>query len=109
MHAGDLMIIGGVQNIGKTALVLQIANHIAIHDALVIVVCYEHSTLTLWERLLCQNSFAVSPDDHITMESLRQAYIDTIRERNRILANQSNYKMHMLDEVLSRVPRGTEA
>jgi KaiC/GvpD/RAD55 family RecA-like ATPase len=109
LHAGDLTIIGGVQNVGKTALVLQIANHISVNDALAIIVCYEHSTITLWERLLCQNSFLVDPDEHITMDSLREAYIETIRERNRILAGQSTQKIHMLDEVLSRVPRGTES
>jgi len=109
LHAGDLTIIGGVQNVGKTALILQMVNHIAVNDALAIVVCYEHSTITLWERLLCQNSFIVDSENHITMDLLRNAYIDTIRERDRIRSVDPDEKLHMLDEVLSRIPKGTEA
>ncbi len=109
LHAGDLTIVGGVQNVGKTALVLQWANHIAVNNALVIVVCYEHSTITLWERLLCQNSFLANPEDYINMDALRTAYIETIRERDQIQVKPPREKMYMLDEVLSRVPKGTEA
>jgi len=109
LHAGDLTIVGGVQNVGKTALVLQWANHLAVNDALAIVVCYEHNTITLWERLLCQNSYIANREEHITMDLLRQAYIEAIRERDRIQVNASHDKMHMLDEVLSRIPRGTRA
>ncbi|MEJ2571912.1 MAG: DnaB-like helicase C-terminal domain-containing protein [Anaerolineales bacterium] len=109
LHAGDLTIVGGVHNVGKTALVLQWANHVAINDVLAIVVCYEHSTITLWERLLCQSSYLVNPEDYINVDLLRTAYIETIRERDRNRAEPSLGKMHMLDEVLSRVPRGIEA
>ena len=109
LHAGDLTIVGGVQNVGKTALILQMANHIAVHDALAIIICYEHSTVTLWERLLCQNSFVASPDEHITMDLLRSAYIETIRERNRNPSEFPNNGLHMLDEVLSRLPGGIKA
>ncbi|MEJ2606001.1 MAG: DnaB-like helicase C-terminal domain-containing protein [Anaerolineales bacterium] len=109
LHAGDLTIVGGVQNVGKTALVLQMANHIAVNNALAIIVCYEHSTITLWERLLCQNSFIVERDRHITMDLLRDAYIETIRERDRTQGDNPNSKLHMLDEVLARVPNGTQS
>ncbi len=104
LYGGDLTIVGGVQNIGKTALILQWANHLAGQGALAIVVCYEHSTRTLWERLICQNSFEGDGDAHATMDLLRDAYIGSIRERDR-----GNGKLHMMDEVLGRIPNGVRA
>jgi replicative DNA helicase len=105
LYGGDLTILGGVQNVGKTALMLQWANHIAAAGALAIVVCYEHSTRTLWERLICQNSFH-GTTEHLTMDLLRDAYIGAIRERDR---TGDNGDTHMLDEVLSRLPHGVQA
>jgi hypothetical protein len=98
-----------VQNVGKTALILQWANHIAAEGALAIVVCFEHSTRTLWERLICQNSFEGVQEEHITMDRLRDAYIGSIRERDNRRDNGTEPNLHMLDEVLSRLPRGTQA
>jgi len=109
LYGGDLTILGGVQNIGKTALILQWANHIAAGGGLAIVVCYEHSTRTLWERLICQNSYDGSEGEHITMDILRQAYIGSIRERDQTRGNGTGAGSHMLDEVLSRLPRGLQA
>ena len=104
LYGGDLTIVGGVQNIGKTALILQWANHLAGKGALAIVVCYEHSTRTLWERLICQNSFEGLGADHVTMDLLRDAYIESIRERD-----NGTGKLHMMDEVLARLPNGVRA
>jgi hypothetical protein len=109
LHSGDLNIIGGVQNIGKTALVLQWSHEIASSGALAIVVCYEHSTTTLWERLLCQSSFMVSGREHISTDTLRSSYIEAIRGRNAALSNGDGTKHHMLDEVLGSLPDGTKA
>ena len=109
LHSGDLNIVGGVQNIGKTALILQWANHIAGAGALAIVVCYEHSTVTLWERLICQSSFKNGTSAHITSDLLRDAYIETISERDRLKEQDGEHKLHMMDEVLARIPKGMEA
>jgi hypothetical protein len=109
LFGGDLTIVGGVQNIGKTALILQWANNIAGNGDLAIVVCYEHSTKTLWERLICQNSFAGGDEEHITMDLLRDAYIGSIQEREGRGGNGAGDKLHMLDEVLSRLPNGVRA
>ena len=109
LYGGDLTILGGVQNVGKTALMLQWANHIAAAGALAIVVCYEHSTRTLWERLICQNSFDGVKEEHLTMDLLREAYIGAIRERDRSRENGTEAALHMLDEVLSRLPQGIQA
>lgn len=109
LHGGDLNIVGGVQNIGKTALCLQWANHIALQDAHVIFVCYEHNTETLFERLICQNSYEGDPANHITPDLIRSAYIDTIQERDRVQIDDPDQKLYMLDEVLSCLPRGSKA
>jgi replicative DNA helicase len=109
LYGGDLTIVGGVQNIGKTALILQWANHLAGEGALAIVVCYEHSTRTLWERLLCQNSFDGAGRDHVTMDRLRDAYIGSIRERDEQSQKNGSDKLHMMDEVLACLPNGVSA
>ncbi len=57
MHNDDLVLVGGVQNVGKTIVGLQAAKHMAqTGQILPIVVCYEHSTDTLLHRLICQES-----------------------------------------------------
>jgi len=109
LHSGDLNIIGGVQNIGKTALMLQWAHHIAANGALALVVCYEHNTVTLWERLICQSSFQENGKKHVTTEMLRNAYIEVIRERDRIKIDNGNHNFHMMDEVLARLDGGVRA
>ncbi len=109
LHSGDLTIVGGVQNIGKTALILQWAQHIASNGALAIVVCYEHSTVTLWERLICQSSIQVNQNGHITTDKLRQAYIDTIRDRDNLVSKNGKHDLHMMDEVLGKLEGGVDA
>ncbi|MDF1500759.1 MAG: DnaB-like helicase C-terminal domain-containing protein [Anaerolineales bacterium] len=109
LHSGDLNIIGGVQNIGKTALVLQWAHEIAASGALAIIVCYEHSTTTLWERLLCQSSFLVSGGEHISTDSLRTAYIEAIRGRNTAASRVDGGGRHALDDILGSLPDGVKA
>ena len=109
LHSGDLNIIGGVQNVGKTALMLQWAQHIAENDALALVVCYEHNNVTLWERLICQSSFQESGSEHVTAEMLRNAYIEVIRERDRLSSDNGGHNLHMMDEVLARLDGGTQA
>jgi hypothetical protein len=108
LHSGDLHIIGGVQNIGKTAKVLQMASNVAAQGVIALVVCYEHSVMTLWERLLCQSSFALGGDGHVTADELRAAYILSIRNRDAV-DKQNGDKQHMLDEVIRQVPNGLEA
>lgn len=60
LHAEDLILVGGIQNVGKTVIALQIARNVARSGrALAIVVCYEHSPLYLLHRLLCLESISV--------------------------------------------------
>jgi len=109
LHSGDLHILGGVQNIGKTAKTLQMARHVAAQGALALVVCYEHSVLTLWERLLCQSSHLSSGNDRVSADGLQAAYVASIRERDNKVGASNGKKRHMLDEVIRKVPGGLEA
>jgi hypothetical protein len=57
LHADDLWLWGGIQNIGKTVAAVQMARNIATSGAaLPVVVCYEHSPLFILHRLLCLES-----------------------------------------------------
>ena len=57
LRPGELVLIGGGQGIGKTALALQMARNIAVAGhATCLYVCYEHDEGTLLERLTAQES-----------------------------------------------------
>jgi replicative DNA helicase len=57
LRAEDLALVGGMQNVGKTILALQVSRNLAVTgQVLPILVCYEHSQETLLHRLICQES-----------------------------------------------------
>lgn len=107
LHGGDLALLGGAQNVGKTAAMLQMAKSVAMNKGLAIVVCYEHTETELWERLLIQSSFVDNPGDHVTANKLREAYIDVVSLRERIAEEDDRFK-HM-NKVVSRLPNGAVA
>ncbi|HCU33105.1 MAG TPA: hypothetical protein DF364_04570 [Ruminococcaceae bacterium] len=110
LHAGDLAVLAGVQNIGKTAAVIQFATSFAESDALVIIVEYEHTVTHVLERLLIQNSFVADTDGHKSFNSdmLHDAYVETIREREeKKIFNDPNYRS--FNKLLSRLPNGVIA
>ncbi len=83
LHAEDLWLVGGMQNIGKTVVVLQMARNMALSGrALPIVVCYEHSPLHLLHRLLCLESIEAGnalSSGGITRYDINAAIIDGAR------------------------------
>lgn len=109
LHAGDLCLIGGPQNIGKTSLCLQMARGIGEAGALAVVVNYEHSVETLWERMLCQSAYSESGRTSLTAADLNEAYRSTVRERDGLGAGEGEDIIHYLDRVLDRVPSGLAA
>ena len=106
LHAGDLAILAGVQNIGKTAAVIQFAASFAASDALVIIVEYEHNVTHVLERLLIQNSYVDGfGGQSFNQDQLKQAYIETIQDREaKNIYNTTNYKS--FNKLLSRLPNG---
>lgn len=63
LHAEDLILVVGKQNVGKTLFVCQLGRNIARWAArmrnkiVCLLVCYEHSQLLLMQRLLCMESW----------------------------------------------------
>jgi len=104
LHGGDLIVLGGVPNVGKTAAVMQIAASAAESGALAIVICFEHSTQVLWERLLIQQSFEEGIAEHTTSDDIRKAYIQVINEREKTGAN-----LDYINQLIGRIPNGLKA
>lgn len=73
LHPEALMLVGGPPGVGKTIFMLQVARNIAaMHDALACVVCFEHSEVQLYQRLLCMESALGNPEsDAITLKDIR--------------------------------------
>jgi hypothetical protein len=84
LYAEDLTLVGGIQNVGKTVSVLQMARNIAgAGRALAIVVCYEHSPQYLLRRLLCLESIdpvAGPRDGGVTQDAINAAVLEALRE-----------------------------
>jgi len=98
LHAEDLTLIGGMQNIGKTVAVLQMARNIASSgQALAIVVCYEHSPLYLLHRLLCLESVDPTCSEvsgGVTRDAISAAVVEGLRGEEQVT----------FDWLLGRVP-----
>ena len=98
LHAEDLTLIGGMQNIGKTVAVLQMARNIASSGrALAIVVCYEHSPLYLLHRLLCLESVDPTSSEvsgGVTRDAISAAVVEGLRGGEQVT----------FDWLLDRVP-----
>lgn len=109
LHAGDLAILAGVQNIGKTAAVIQFAASFASSDTLVLIVEYEHNVTHVFERLLIQNSYVNGyGGQSFNQDQIQEAYIETIRDREeKNIRNDTSYKS--FNKLLSRLPNGVIA
>ena len=99
-HSEDLVLIGGIQGVGKTVSMLQIARSTALHNRQAIVVCYEHSPIILLFRLLCMESYFNKTHPKLTWRELRQTMIELgIRQ-----PEQNDF-----DRVLLALPSAEEA
>jgi replicative DNA helicase len=75
LRAGELVLLGGSQGVGKTTLCLQMARNIAsAGDANVLYSCYEHPDEYILNRLLVQESIdpsAVGRVEGLTLDELQ--------------------------------------
>jgi replicative DNA helicase len=83
LHAEDLILVVGKQNVGKTLFVSQLARNIARWAAqmrnrvVCVLICYEHSPVLLLQRLLCMESWlAAAPEGGVTLAEVREALAD---------------------------------
>ena len=110
-HPEDLWLLAGAQGVGKTSLALQMAHHMGCEGVLSIVVCYEHSPITLWERMLCQVSGATRQAGQgsdgaglVGITELRSTYRDMITDYE----GDNLKEERLIDELLSRFSNGSE-
>jgi replicative DNA helicase len=77
----SLVLIGGPPGTGKTVFVLQVARNIAAaskdNQVVACVVCFEHSEVYLYHRLLCMESVLGERDTGLTMDDIRHAALNT--------------------------------
>jgi replicative DNA helicase len=82
--SGCLILLGGRQNVGKTVWVLQAARNVARAGHVGCVVCYEHSEVHLFHRLLCMESYLTAQakgqdsrpgDTAVTLADIREAVL----------------------------------
>ena len=97
-HAEDLVLVGGIQGVGKTVAILQMARAAALQGRLGIVVCYEHSPIHLLFRLLCMESFWNREESRLTWPALRDAMLGLGEDPQR-----------SFDRLLIRLPAAREA
>ncbi|MEW6568579.1 MAG: DnaB-like helicase C-terminal domain-containing protein [Chloroflexota bacterium] len=83
LHAEDLVLVVGKQNVGKTLFVSQLGRNIArwaarLRNKVVsVLICYEHSPVLLLQRLLCMESWlAAGPEGGVTLAEVREALAD---------------------------------
>lgn len=104
MQAEDLIVMGGPANVGKTAMMLNWALNVAKQNALAIVICYEHSVLMLFQRLICIASQWVASEKgteyQVTNFILRAAYKQAIIDKGPEAA---------ISDVLHQIKGGIEA
>ncbi len=104
MHMEDLWLLGGMQNVGKTIMALQVARNIAIaSDALPIVVCYEHGKEILLMRLLCLESLENREDPE--GNGVRLSEIErVIAEYSDHISAEENKRPLNFDWLVERLP-----
>ncbi len=107
----DLWLLAGAQGVGKTSLALQMAHHMGKEGVLAIIVCYEHTPITLWERMICQASGSTAGKGEkaggnglVRMADLRRIY----REMIDSYQGTDFGKERLIDELLNRLPNPRE-
>jgi len=104
IHGGDLWLLGGVQNVGKTAAIMSIARNIAGQQALAIVVCYEHIERELQIRLMCQEAFRLYGKPVLQAKQIEQAFVEVASE----MTQNGDDKGLYFDRIIERIPYGVE-
>lgn len=74
LHPESLMLVGGPPGVGKTIFVMQAARNIAASgEVTACVVCFEHSDVYLYQRLLCMESaLSGSVAEAVTLDDIRE-------------------------------------
>jgi replicative DNA helicase len=73
LRAGELILLGGPQGLGKTTFALQLARNAAAAGYSATYVCYEHGERELLERLLGMEAGLIAGGEAITLSEARAA------------------------------------
>ncbi|MFT4011616.1 MAG: DnaB-like helicase C-terminal domain-containing protein [Nocardioidaceae bacterium] len=73
-RAGDLILLGGAQGLGKTTLMMQIARNVARSGRSVLVFSYEHDQQTSLIRLVAMEAGIIGGVEAPSVQRIRQAF-----------------------------------
>lgn len=79
LHAEDLVLVVGKQNVGKTLFVGQLARNVACWAAgernrvVCLLICYEHSPILLQQRILCLESWLAGNGEGVSLGEIQAA------------------------------------
>jgi len=83
LRGGDLVLLVGKQNVGKTLFVSQMARNIALWAAekrnqiVCLMICYEHDPILLQQRLLCMESWRAQGFERgVSLDQIQGALAD---------------------------------
>jgi hypothetical protein len=100
-HAEDLILIGGPQNVGKTAKALQLARNIARYGKKALYICYEHSPEVLTERVICQESDEAG--EGISIGSLYAAYLEALTQKQALVEKDPSSPIPGMLDVVGKI------
>ncbi|GAC1611786.1 MAG: hypothetical protein NVS3B26_28110 [Mycobacteriales bacterium] len=79
VRAGELVLLGGAQGLGKTTFALQMARNIAAAGGAATYICFEHNEQEILERLLAMEAGLLAGPEAIGLTRLRQTLQTTTR------------------------------
>ena len=95
LHAGEMIVIAGRPSMGKTALAMNIAEHVAIQEKLpVAIFSLEMSTQQLMQRLLCSRA-------KVNLRKLKDGFLGDADFRNLTTAASKLAEAHLFIEDTS--------
>jgi len=98
-HAGNLLLVGGPQNVGKTVWLLQAARNVAAAGGAACLLEYEHDEIHMLHRLLClESKLTAGEEAGVTIANIRQAIV------RRLKTTDQNGFAQGLQAVLSDYP-----
>lgn len=76
-RAGDLVLLGGPQGLGKTTLALQMARNVALSGRPVVLFSYEHDQESLLTRLVALEAGFTGLERPVDLQGIREAFEGT--------------------------------
>jgi replicative DNA helicase len=73
-RSGELVLIGGPQGLGKTAMALQMLRNTVEAKRSAVLFSYEHDAHSILERLIAIEAGAIAGSEAVTLAKIRQAF-----------------------------------